>query len=184
MTKKKSRNTPHQKTGAATAGRRDRNNRNNNGNSRSGSTRSTQGNNQSSTKRSGQGTYGTSLSPTDTKHGAEIDIVVLIKDHNDSNGGHPHIIVDNVDNNHVSVGLSTQKKKGKGRNSGTNYSLDKSPFNDGRISYMRRQGTVAPINKYSNPRSGKMTPKDYTQAKVYGERAKQKYLSDKGNKKK
>lgn len=47
---------------------------------------------------------------------------------------------------------------------------------------MRRQGTVAPVNEYSGSRKGVMTPKDYTQAKVYGDRAKQNYI-DKKNKK-
>lgn len=40
-------------------------------------------------------------------------IQVIIKTHNDTKGGHPHIIVDNVDNKHVSVGLSTKPKKEK-----------------------------------------------------------------------
>lgn len=107
---------------------------------------------------------------------------VNIKTHKDKNGGHPHVIVDNVDKNHVSVGLSTKKKKGK--KGGTNYTLDKSPLDDGKTSYMRRQGTVASKGEYEKPRKGTMTPKDYEQAKVYGERAKQKYLSEKEHKKK
>ena len=41
---------------------------------------------------------------------------------------------------------------------------------------MRRQGTVAPMGEYENPRKGAMSPKDYAQAKIYGERAKQKYF--------
>ena len=44
---------------------------------------------------------------------------------------------------------------------------------------MRRQGTVDFKNKYSDNRKGSMTPKDYEQAKKYGERAKQKYLKEK-----
>lgn len=115
----------------------------------------------------------------------ETDFVpVTIKDHKDKNGGHPHVIVDNVDKKHVSVGLSTKKKKGKGKKGGTNYTMEKSPLNDGKNSYMRRQGTVAPTGEYENPRKGTMTPKDYAQAKVYGERAKQKYLTEKKDKKK
>lgn len=72
---------------------------------------------------------------------AKTDIPVTIKTHKDKNGGHPHIIVDNIDDKHVSVGLSTSKTKGKGSK---NYRMEKSPLNDGKESYMRRQGTVAP----------------------------------------
>lgn len=72
-------------------------------------------------------------------------IQVIIKTHNDTKGGHPHIIVDNVDNKHVSVGLSTKPKKGK---NSPNYKLEKSPLNDGKQSFMRRQGTVAPKGEY------------------------------------
>ncbi len=100
-------------------------------------------------------------------------VPVQIKDHRDSNGGHPHIIVDDVDNNHVSVGLTTQKKKGKNH---PNYPLSKSPLNDGKKSYIRRQGTVAPKKEYNNPRTGEMTSEDYEKAKEYGERAKRRYL--------
>ena len=108
-------------------------------------------------------------------------IQVIIKTHNDTKGGHPHIIVDNVDNKHVSVGLSTKPKKGK---NSPNYKLEKSPLNDGKQSFMRRQGTVAPKGEYSGKRNGSLTPKDYAQAKIYGEKAKQKYLDRKKSKKK
>ncbi len=102
-------------------------------------------------------------------------ISVLIKTHKDKNDGHPHVIMDNIDKNHVSVGLSTQKKKGKGKKSGNNYPLHKSPLEDGKHSYMRRQGTVAPVAEYENSRRGTMTSDDYSQAKIYADRAKQKY---------
>lgn len=105
------------------------------------------------------------------------DISVTIKTHNDKNGGHPHIIVDNIDDKHVSVGLSTKPKKGK--KGGTNYALEKSPFNDNKKSFMRRQGTVAPKTEYFGKRKGALTKKDYSQAKIYGERAKQKYINKK-----
>lgn len=108
-------------------------------------------------------------------------IPVNIKTHNDNKGGHPHVILDNVDNKHVSVGFSTKPTKGKGSK---NYRLEKSPLDDGKQSFMRRQGTVDFKNKYSDNRKGSMTPKDYEQAKKYGERAKQKYLKEKENKKK
>ena len=108
-------------------------------------------------------------------------VPVAIKTHKDKKGGHPHIIVDNVEDKHVSVGLSTKPTKGKGSK---NYRLEKSPLNDGKTSYMRRQGTVAPKGEYQNQRKGTLTPKDYAQAKIYGDRAKQKYLNEKKDKKK
>ena len=40
-------------------------------------------------------------------------IAVKIKNHTDKKGGHPHIILGDVDENHVSVGLTTKPKKGK-----------------------------------------------------------------------
>ena len=110
-------------------------------------------------------------------------IPVLIKDHKDYNGGHPHAIMDNVDNKHVSVGFSTQKKKGKNKKGGTNYTMEKSPFDDGKQSYMRRQAIVAPTSEYKKPRQGTMTPKDYERAKQYADNAKQKYINRKNNKK-
>lgn len=106
-------------------------------------------------------------------------VPVDIKTHKDKNGGHPHVIIDNIDKNHVSVGLSTQRTKGKGKKSGTNYSLEKSPLDDGKLSFMRRQGIVDDKSNYYLPRKGTMTSKDYAQAKVYGERAKQKYIKNK-----
>lgn len=44
---------------------------------------------------------------------------------------------------------------------------------------MRRQGMVAPFSEYEKQRTGTMTPKDYSQAKIYGNRAKEKYLKNK-----
>lgn len=103
-------------------------------------------------------------------------VEVTIKKHKDKNGGHYHVIVDNVDNKHVSVGLTTKTKKGN--SGGNNYAMEKSPFDDGKKSFMRRQGTVADKSEYSWRRKGTLTPKDYNQARVYGERAKEKYVKD------
>ena len=47
---------------------------------------------------------------------------------------------------------------------------------------MRRQGIVAPKNEYIGKFQGVMTEKDYSQAKIYGERAKQKYIVQKHKK--
>lgn len=108
-------------------------------------------------------------------------IPVRIKTHKDKTGGHPHIIVEDIEDKHVSVGLSTKPKKGKNN---PNYALKSSPLCDGKTSYMRRQGTVAPQKEYYGERKGRMTQKDYRQAKVYADNAKQKYLVKKNNKKK
>lgn len=108
-------------------------------------------------------------------------VPVTVKTHHDKKGGHPHVIMGNIDDKHVSVGLSTHPTKGKGSK---NYRLEKSPLNDEKKSYMRRQGTVAPKKDYSGKRDGTMTPKDFAQAVIYGERAKQKYLNEKKDKKK
>lgn len=119
----------------------------------------------------------------DVLHKGEIEnglVPVNIKTHKDKQGGHPHVIVDNVENKHVSVGLSTKPTKGKGSK---NYRLEKSPLNDGKNSYMRRQGTVAPKGEYEHPRRGSMMQKDYDKAKEFGAKAKQKYLEKKDKKK-
>lgn len=108
-------------------------------------------------------------------------VPVTIKKHNDRKGGHPHIIMDDIENKHVSVGLSTKAKKGKNH---PNYPLEKSPLDNGKHSYMRRQGTVAPKTEYEGSRKGLMTSNDYKQAKIYAERAKRKYLDEKKHKKK
>lgn len=104
------------------------------------------------------------------------DVDVLIKTHKDNKGGHYHVILENIDDKHVSVGLTTDPKKGK---NSTNYKLEKSPFLDGQVSYLRRQGTVDDYSAYTGALTGIMTSKDYGQAKIYGERAKQKYLDRK-----
>lgn len=107
-------------------------------------------------------------------------VTVTIKDHHDSRGGHPHIIVDDIDNNHVSVGLTHDKKKGKNH---PNYPMEKKPLGGNEQSFARRQGTVAPKKEYSKTaRKGKVTPKDYEKVKDIGEKAKRKYI-DKSHKK-
>lgn len=104
------------------------------------------------------------------------DVDVLIKRHNDRNQGHYHVILEDIDDKHVSVGLTTDSKKGK---NSTNYKMEKSPFKDSATSYMRRQGTVANIKEYSGLYKGVFTKKDYERAKTYGNRAKQKYIENK-----
>ncbi len=106
-------------------------------------------------------------------------VPVGIKDYRDKKGGHPHVIIEDIEDKHVSVGLT--KDKYKGRNA-TNYKCEVSPLGDGKQSYMRRQAQVEPRKDYYNPRNGKMDAGDYERAKVYGERAKQKYLQKKDKK--
>ena len=107
-------------------------------------------------------------------------ISVTIKFKNDKNGGHPHIIVDNLAENHVSIGLSTHAKKGK---NSPNYKLTVNPLGGSKQAYMRRQGTVAPKGSYHDPKKGVMTPNDYDKAKTYGDKAKHKHI-EKTHKKK
>ncbi len=106
-------------------------------------------------------------------------VTVIIKRHKDQNGRHPHVIVDDVDDKHVSVGLTTTPKKGKNH---PNIKLDNDPLNEGKVSYMRRQGTVDDKANYSSSRKGLMSSKDYEKAKQIGETAKQKYLRKKQKK--
>lgn len=101
------------------------------------------------------------------------DLTVLFKFKRDKNGGHNHAIMDDIDDCHVSVGITSDSKKGKNQ---TNYRLEKSPFNDGRQSFLRRSGEVNPKNKYISPKIGVMTEKDYNKAKAYADKAKEKYI--------
>ncbi len=127
----------------------------------------------------------TSRSRTGTKPEVAIEeskdmVIVTLKYHGDKNGGHNHVIIEDIDENHVSVGLTTRKKKGKNH---PNYALEQSPLGDGKKSYMRRQGTVAPKKEYKSPQKGEMTSKDYAKAKEIGNKAKKKYLEKKQQKK-
>ena len=81
----------------------------------------------------------------------EPDVEVIISTHNDSNGGHPHVLMDEIDDNNVSVGLTTRPKKGKNH---PNYPLEKDPTGKGKKSFMRRQATIDVKNNYKDPKSG------------------------------
>ncbi len=65
-------------------------------------------------------------------------VPVQIKTHKDSKGGHPHIIVDSIDDCHVSVGVTHDNKKGK---NATNYAMDKNILGGKKRSYMIGNGT-------------------------------------------
>lgn len=107
-------------------------------------------------------------------------VTVEIRTHKDAQGGHPHIIVDSVDDNHVSVGLTHDKYKGKGH---TNITLTVNPLGKPEISYMHRQGTVDLKKNYDKEaRQGILTQNDNEKATRIGAKAKQKYLSKKSGK--
>ena len=110
-------------------------------------------------------------------------IPVRIKKHRDKNGGHHHIIVEDIENKHVSVGLTTRITKGK-NSTRKNYPCERDPLGTSKKSYMRTQGTVAKKKEYEPKEiSGAMTPKDYAKAKEYADKAKIKYINEKNNKK-
>lgn len=107
-------------------------------------------------------------------------VTVEIRIHNDAKGGHPHIMVDTVDTNKVSVGTTHDKYKGKGHK---NIPLEQNPLGGKEKTYMRKQGTVDRKENYSETKKiGKMTVTDNLKAKEIGAKAKQKYLE--GQKKK
>lgn len=111
----------------------------------------------------------------------EHDVDVIISTHNDANGGHPHVLMDEIDDNNVSVGLTTRSKKGKNH---PNYPLEKDPTGKGKTSFMRRQATIDVKKNYKDPTSGAMAKKDYEKAKEYANRAKEKYIAKKEENKK
>jgi|GEM_PF-1756160 len=114
-------------------------------------------------------------------------VPVKVKMHNDKKENHFHVILDDIDNRHVSVGLSTHKKKcANGKKGGNNYPLIKNVLYRGQKApkqeektYMRRQGFVDVRDNYYNEQKGSMVENDYQKALVYGERAKKKYLDKK-----
>ena len=112
-----------------------------------------------------------------SEHGSFIS--VLLKRHRDSRGNHKHVILEDIDDSHVSVGTTTKPKKGK---NSPNYKCENDIIGNGKQSYLRRQGIVDLKENYSDPSQGRMSEKDYAQAKVYGQRAKEKYLAEKKKK--
>lgn len=106
-------------------------------------------------------------------------VTVLLKRHRDSQGNHNHVILEDIDDRHVSVGTTSRSKKGK---NSPNYKCENDIIGNGKQSYLRRQGIVDLQTNYSNPSQGRMTTKDYAQAKIYGQRAKEKYLAEKKKK--
>lgn len=116
-----------------------------------------------------------------TKKKPPVLIGVLLKWRGDDNGGHNHVIMDTFEDYHVSVGTTTKKTKGANSKS-KNYSCKNDILGNGQRSYLRRQATVAKINTYGKSSSGRMTSEDYAQAKVYAQRAKEKFSNNKEKK--
>ena len=110
-------------------------------------------------------------------------IPVIIKKHSDKNGGHHHVIMGNIDNKHVSVGLTTKETKGK-NSAHKNYRCEINPLGGKEISYLRKQGTVDNKSRYNKEKRGAMAPKDYAKAKEIADKAKNKYINKKNSKKK
>ncbi|MBQ7373834.1 MAG: hypothetical protein IJW64_04645 [Clostridia bacterium] len=106
-------------------------------------------------------------------------VPVVIKTHYDSKGGHPHIIVADVNEKHVSVGLTSDKFKGK---NSPNYKLKVNPLGGSEQSYMKRQGTVDGQSRYYNERKGVMHSEDKKKANQYGAKALTKHNKGKKSK--
>ena len=106
----------------------------------------------------------------------ESTISVKIKNHNDSKGGHPHIILDDIGNKHVSIGITHTKKNKKKPN---NHELKINPLGETRKSYMQRSATVKPKREYFRTRNGLMNPEDFNKAKLIGDKKKKNYLENK-----
>lgn len=116
--------------------------------------------------------------PADTKMPEEsiATVKVITATHSDKKGGHPHVLMGEIDDKNVSVGLTTKSKKGKNH---PNRPLKIDPLGTGRESYMRRQATIDDKKKYSDERNGVMAEEDYNAAQTYAERAKKKYIEKK-----
>ena len=108
-------------------------------------------------------------------------VQVLLKKHRDKNHGHYHAIMDAVDDKYVSVGTTSKPTKGA-KSKSPNYKCEQDILGNGQTTYLRRQATVDKKSNYFDGRSGKMSSKDYERARIYAERAKQKYLSRKKKK--
>jgi len=108
-------------------------------------------------------------------------VTVEIKIHSDAKGGHPHVMLGQLQEKNVSVGITHDKYKGKMHK---NIPLQHNPLGTGEQVYMRRQGTVDKQSNYhSESKQGKLTQSDNAKAKQIGEKAKRKELNKKTPKK-
>lgn len=102
---------------------------------------------------------------------------IKVKKHYDRNKGHYHAILENIDDNHLSIGFTRDRFKGKNH---PNYPLKYDPLQKGQMVYMKRQATIDKVNSYgSKVYSAIMDPKDFEKAKEYGQRAKDNYYKKK-----
>ena len=86
--------------------------------------------------------------------------------------------MDSVDDKYISVGTSSKPKKGKNSNS-PNYRCETDILGNGNPTYLRRQAVVDKKTNYVGSRMGIMTVKDHERARVYADKAKQKYFAKK-----
>jgi hypothetical protein len=118
---------------------------------------------------------------TQTKKSKNEKLVsVPIKKRKDKNKDHPHIILERIGDKRVSVGMTHDQRKGKNN---TNYKLERNPLGGDQPSYIRRQAEVNHKSSYyGETKIGSMTQKDYSKAKSYGDKAKEKYYQKKKKK--
>lgn len=86
---------------------------------------------------------------------------VIIRKHKDNNGGHYHVIGEEIINDYISVGLTTQPTKGS-KSKHKNYKLEYDPLGTNKNSYLRRQGIIdKKINYSKEVKKGSLSNKDY-----------------------
>ena len=93
----------------------------------------------------------------------------------DKNDRHPHLIMDEVDDKYISMGLSTEPRKGKNKKAGKNKPLQINPLGGNDKSYMRRKATIENKKRYEKIQQGKIHTADYDVAKYYSDIAKDAY---------
>lgn len=122
-----------------------------------------------SSKKATAATKATTSKPTATSGLITVDL----KFHPDSNGGHHHIIVEDLGDNHVSVGLTTNPKYDTKHK---NVPLEHSPLSNQKQSYASRKGTVDKKNNYNSPKQGQITKTDKTKVTQIADKAKAKAI--------
>lgn len=114
------------------------------------------------------------------KQGLLVDIQeVFIKYYRDTNDSHPNVIGGSVDNKYISVGLTTEKFKGKSNNTGTNKQIDINPLDDNVKGYLRRSCTIDDKNKFTGNYIGILSNDDANWVKGMSNKAKEKYKNKK-----
>lgn len=121
--------------------------------------------------------------PAEPMQEQRVLIEVLIKTHNDNKGGHPHVMMDEIQNENkdVSIGLTSDPLKGKNH---PNIRLEKDPLDKKDKSYMRRTGTIDDKKNYHSPKRGTMTENDYKKAQKIAEKTKSGHIAKQNKNKK